>query len=360
MPDRPTPTSTPILGEFDRIERYLRPLAAGLPGALGLADDAAVLDVPAGMQLVVTTDAMVAGIHFLPGDPPGDIAWKLLAVNLSDLAAKGAQPFAYSLVTALPRDLPAAWLAGFTAGLAAGQDRWGVHLAGGDSVSTPGPISLTVSALGLVPAGRMVTRAGARPGDLVFVSGSIGDAALGLALVLGRLERGTDLAGEEALIARLRRPEPRLSLAPMLRDHATAAVDISDGLVADLGHVARASGVTLVVEAAKVPVSPAAAEQVGLWPGLLSDMLTGGDDYEVAFTAPAAAADAIGQAAAAAGVPVAVIGRVTDIWEAGQGQVGPGQAGRGQGGRGQAGSGVRVIDRAGAPIELGPGGWRHF
>lgn len=337
-PPGSNPGSRPdgALGEFGRIERYLKPLAEGVPGAFGLTDDAAVLDVPADSQLVVTTDAMVAGVHFLPSDPPADIAHKLLAVNLSDLAAKGARPLGYSLVTSLPKDQSESWLASFTQGLEAAQRRWGIGLLGGDSVSTPGPMNLTISALGTVPAGRMVRRAGAKAGDLLFVSGTIGDAALGLLLALGRLERTADFRSDEALIARLRRPEPRLALASMLLEHATAALDVSDGLVADLGHLAQASGVGLVVEAAQVPISSAAAEHLGNWPGLLADILTGGDDYEVAFTAPADAREQIVESSAAVGVPVTAIGRVA------------------------AGRGVQVLDRAGIPLDLGAGGWRHF
>jgi len=329
-------SGAPGLGEFDRIDRYLKPLAAGYPGALALSDDAALVAVPPGQDLVVTTDAMVEGVHFLPTDAPADIAHKLLAVNLSDLAAKGADPLAYSLVTGLPKTKGADWLAAFAGGLAAAQARWGIHLLGGDSVSTPGPVTLTVSALGLVPQGRMVRRSGARVGDDLYVSGTIGDAALGLAIAFSTLESPEDPRDRAALLDRLRRPEPRVPLASLLRDHATAALDISDGLVADLGHLARASGVRLVVEAASVPVSPAAAGLLAAWPGLLPDMLTGGDDYEVAFTAPAGLRDAIAAAAASAGVSVARIGRV------------------------EAGAGVVVLDRTGAALDLGKGGWQHF
>ncbi|QJE72674.1 thiamine-phosphate kinase [Aerophototrophica crusticola] len=332
----PGPSAPAGLGEFGRIERYLRPLAAGFPGALGLNDDAALVDVPLGHQLVVTTDAMVAGVHFLPSDPPADIAHKLLAVNLSDLAAKGATPLAYSLVTGLPKDTPDSWLAAFAAGLGEGQARWGIHLAGGDSVSTAGPMNLTISALGLVPTGRMVRRAGARPGDLVFVSGCIGDGVLGLMLALGTLERPDSVGGGDYLLSRLRRPEPRLPLAPVLLAHASAAADVSDGLVADVGHIASASGVRVVIDSATVPVSDPALGLLAEWPGLLAEMLTGGDDYEVVFTAPADHRNAILAAAASAGVPVTAIGRV------------------------EVGEGVSVLDRAGQPLSLGKSGWQHF
>lgn len=323
-------------GEFGRIDRWLKPLAAGFPGARTLTDDAGTVAVPPGHELVVTTDAMVAGVHFLPTDPPGDIALKLLAVNLSDLAAKGAEPLAYSLVTALPRDLPEEWLAGFASGLAEGQRRWGIHLLGGDSVSTPGPVCLTISALGLVPAGRMVGRAGARTGDAVMVSGTIGDAALGLRIALGE-GIGASTAVADSLLTRLRRPEPRLPLARLLRHGATAAIDVSDGLVADLGHLAVAGSVSVTIEAARVPLSPEATALVTATPGLMADVLTGGDDYEVAFTVPAALQAVVETRAFAAGVPVTRIGTVAK---------GP--------------PAVTVLGPDGQPIRLDRAGWSHF
>lgn len=307
------PGSPPVEpdGEFARIARLLRPLSRGFPGALDLTDDAGTVKAPVGHELVVTTDAMVAGVHFLPDDDPADIAWKLLAVNLSDLAAKAAEPLAYSLVTALPRDLAPDWLSRFADGLRVGQERWGVHLLGGDSVSTPGPVMLTVSALGLVPDGRMVRRAGARAGDVVMVSGTIGDAALGLRIALGQPLPTVDPEHAAALLGRLRRPEPRLALRSVLRDAATAALDVSDGLVADLGHLAATSGVALVLGADAVPLSDAARSVLAGAPDLLETMLTGGDDYEVAFTVPPERAASVVAAAAMAGIAVTPIGSVS-------------------------------------------------
>ena len=227
----PRPPAAESAGEFGRIDRYLKPLAAGFPGALGLTDDAAVFSIPADRELVITTDALVAGVHFLPDDPPADIAAKLLRVNLSDLAAMAADPLAYSLVTSLPADIGDDWLAAFAAGLAENQQRYGIHLMGGDSVSTPGPITLSVTAFGLVPKGQALRRRTTGTDDLIFVSGTIGDAALGLRVLQGKL----NAADPDPLIERYRRPQPRLALVPMLRHFATAGLDVSDGLVADLG-----------------------------------------------------------------------------------------------------------------------------
>jgi thiamine-monophosphate kinase len=322
-------------GEFERIRTYFRPLATH-PGAFDLTDDAAVLGVPPGRELVVTTDAMVAGVHFLADDPPADIAAKLLRVNLSDLAAMAAEPFGYSLVTSLPRSLPDAWLAAFTAGLAADQAAFDVPLLGGDSVATAGPVTLVVSMLGLVPTGQALRRAGARAGDLLLVSGTIGDGALGLKVAVGTLR--VSPGADAFLLDRLRRPMPRLALSPVLRGRASAGLDVSDGLAADVGHICEVSRVAAVIEAARVPRSPAAAAALAADPRLLASMLTGGDDYELAFTAPAGSVPEIERLAAAAGVPVTVIGRI----EAGP----PGR--------------VQVLGDDGRPLALAAAGWTHF
>lgn len=327
-----------MTGEFARIDRWFRPLAAGFPGAFGLTDDAAVFAPGPGRELVVTMDAMVAGIHFLPDDPPGDIAAKLLRVNLSDLAAMAADPLAYTLVTALPRAIDDAWLAAFTAGLGADQNRFGIHLAGGDSVMTPGPTTLAVTAFGQVEAGRALRRSGAKPGDALFVTGTIGDAALGLDIVMGRLAPA-DPDARTYLIDRLRRPTPRLEALALLRQFATAGIDISDGLVADVGHVAETSGCAITIRAAAVPLSPAAARTLGAGAAEgLARLLTGGDDYEIAFTAPPAHRDGIARAAAAAGLAIAEIGTVE-----------PGPAGQ-----------VSVIGHEGKPLAFDAAGWTHF
>jgi thiamine-monophosphate kinase len=255
--------------EFALIARHFRPLAG--PGSLDLGDDAAVLAPPPNRELVLTCDAMVGGVHFLPDDPADLVARKLLRVNLSDLAAKGATPLGYLMTVSAPRGTPDTWFASFAAGLAEDQARFGVSLLGGDTTSTPGPISLSLTILGHVAPGTAVRRAGARDGDGVWVTGTIGDGALGLAVGQGRL---ADPSGY--LLGRYRLPEPRLGLA--IAGIASAAMDVSDGLVQDLGHLCRAGELGAVIEAGLVPLSDAARMAGPEW---LPACLTGGDDYEL-------------------------------------------------------------------------------
>jgi thiamine-monophosphate kinase len=327
----PRPPGADSAGEFGRIDRYLKPLAAGFPGALGLTDDAAVFSIPADWELVITTDALVAGVHFLPDDPPADIAAKLLRVNLSDLAAMAADPLAYSLVTSLPADIGDDWLAAFAAGLAEDQRRYGIHLMGGDSVSTPGPITLSVTTFGLVPKGQALRRGTAGADDLVFVSGTIGDAALGLRVLQGKL----NAADPDPLIERYRRPQPRLSLVPTLRRFATAGLDVSDGLVADLAHLCEVSMLAATIHADRVPLSDAVRAAVALDPGLLATALTGGDDYEIVFTVRSEDCEAL----LASGADVTEIGHVMPDGVAGT---------------------VTVLDSTGTPMPLAARGWTHF
>jgi thiamine-monophosphate kinase len=282
--------------EFAAIARHFRPLAG--EGALGLADDAALLTPPPGCELVLAADAMVAGVHFLADDPPESIGRKLLRVNLSDLAAMGAAPLGYLMTVALPRGLPEGWLAGFAAGLAEDQERFGLQVLGGDTVSTTGPVTLSLTILGTVPPGGALRRVGARPGDAIWVSGRIGDGWLGL-----RAARGEWPDPTGALAARYRLPEPRLALGRALRGLAHACMDVSDGLLQDLSHLCRAGGVAAEVEAALIPVSDAAAPVAAL--------ATGGDDYELLFAAAPEAEEAVLAAAATAATPVTRIGRFT-------------------------------------------------
>jgi thiamine-monophosphate kinase len=312
MADPGDTDATDGLPEDALIARHFRPLAAGYPGALGLRDDAALIEVAGHEDLVVTTDALIAGVHFLAGDDPADIAFKALAVNVSDLAAKAAKPIAYSLALALPRGTAEAWIAGFAGGLRLAQERFGIGLSGGDTTTSPaGALVISVTAFGSVAKGRMIRRGGARAGDRLYVSGTIGDAALGLKLHVD--EAGTrgwplDTAAREMLVGRYLRPEPRLSLGAALTDAATAAMDVSDGLAIDCVRLCAASGVAARIEAAKVPLSDAARLVLAAQPELLETILTGGDDYEILAAVPPGRAPAFEAAARSAGIPVTPIG----------------------------------------------------
>ncbi len=299
------------------IARYFRPLATS-PGAFGLADDAAILTPPPGCDLVLTTDGVIAGVHFLPHDPPGLIARKVLRMNLSDLAAKGARPAGFLLSVALPANIEERWIAAFAQGLGQDAQAYGCPLLGGDTDHTPGPLAITVAAFGTVPHGKMVRRAGARVGNAVVVTGTIGDAALGvLQHKDNSLGKRWGVSGEQSdyLTTRYLLPEPRTALAEALLQHASAAMDVSDGLVGDLAKLARASGVAAEIDVTRVPVSDAARAALAADAALIDTILTGGDDYEILLTLPPQRLDAFRAAAQQAGVPVGEIGRVT----AGQG-----------------------------------------
>ncbi len=282
-------------------------------GSHGLKDDAALLRPKSGWDLVLTADAVVGGVHFRMEDPAASVGRKALAVNLSDLAAKGADPVAFLLTIALPPDLPAGWLGEFAGGLRAMAEGSNCRLLGGDTTKTAGPPVIAVTAIGQVPAERMVTRLTARPGDVVAVSGTIGDGALGLLVLEGREAIASlDAGHRERLAARYREPEPRLALAAAVRDHASAAMDVSDGLVGDLARLLRASGVGGELELAQVPLSDAARAAIALDPSLLEAAMTGGDDYEILLALPPDRFDALALAARAAGVEVARIGTVRE------------------------------------------------
>ncbi|NNM73301.1 thiamine-phosphate kinase [Enterovirga aerilata] len=332
----------PRPGEDELIARYFAPLAG--PGALALKDDAALLAPPPGHDLVLTADAIVAGVHFLPDDPPGAIGRKALGVNLSDLAAKGADPLGFLLTLALPADWTEAWLAGFCSGLGGMARELACPLLGGDTVRTSGPLSISVTALGAVPAGRMVRRTAAAPGQAICVTGTIGDAALGLALA--RAEAGLDpepgwaqalSAAERAfLLDRYRNPQPRTALAASLRRHAKAAMDVSDGLAGDLAKMLRASGVSGTLALDRVPLSPAAQAALAATPDLLPGLVSGGDDYEILLTAAPDGLDALAREAAALGIGFAVLGEV------------------------RSGPEPLAILRNGAPYPLSAGSFQHF
>jgi thiamine-monophosphate kinase len=294
-------------GEFALIDRYFRPLARD-PGAFGLTDDAALYRQRPGDDLLFKADMIVAGVHFLADDPPGSIAKKALRVNLSDIAAKGGEPFGYLLSLALPADWTEDWIGEFAKGLAADQKEYGVTLLGGDTSLASGGVTVAVTAVGRIPRGEMVLRSGAKPGDAIFVSGTIGDAALGLRVRRGELPGGGK--GAKHLLDRHLRPQPRVALAPVLRRHASASIDVSDGLVGDLGHICDTSGVSAELEAARVPLSRAARAVLAAQPDLLPAILNGGEDYEIVATVSEREAGAFAADAKAAGVPVARIGRI--------------------------------------------------
>jgi len=279
------------LSEFELISRFFAPLAAEEPGALGLLDDAAIISVGSGYRLVVTTDTVVSEVHFLPSDPPDSIAAKALAVNLSDLAAMGAIPRAYTLSLALPQawdwKRAESWLDRFAGRLAQDQEATGVHLIGGDTVVTSGPLCITITALGVVREGEELRRSTARPGDHLYVSGTIGDAALGLKCVLGELPN-LPADFEYSLVNRYRFPQARIDLGRQLVGVARSAADVSDGLLADIEHICTASNVSAVIEASLVPLSLPVRKAIASNSDLLAVALTGGDDYELVFTAPAA------------------------------------------------------------------------
>ncbi|MEW6639956.1 MAG: thiamine-phosphate kinase [Pseudomonadota bacterium] len=303
-------TGSASSGEDSLIARYFRPLATD-PGAFNLIDDAAVL-AAGGDDLVVTTDAVVEGVHFLPFDPPDTVARKALRVNLSDLAAKGAEPAGFVLTLAL-RQAADAWLAPFAAALGEDAQTFGCPVLGGDTVSTPGPLMISITAFGRLPRGRMVRRDTARAGDRIFVSGTIGDAALGLDVLRGGKSAAV-LAGNPAatalLAARYRVPQPRSALARAVREHASAAMDVSDGLAGDLAKLCAASAVSAQVEVEAVPLSAPARTVLSAGAAGLETILSGGDDYEILCTVPAARCAAFTAAAAAAGVAVTAIGTV--------------------------------------------------
>jgi thiamine-monophosphate kinase len=291
-------------GEDDLIARFFMPLATD-PGALGLVDDAAVLKGSAD-DLVVTTDAIVEGVHFLPDDPPDTIARKALRVNLSDLAAKGASPAGFVLTLAL-REANESWLTSFARALGEDATAFACPLLGGDTVSTPGPLTISITAFGRVPAGRMVRRSGAQAGDTVVVTGTIGDATLGLA-VLKQGSSAANAAAQQALVQRYRVPQPRLAIAAAVRDHANAAMDVSDGLAGDLAKLCKASGVSAQIELEKIPVSPQARALLTAGAATIETLISGGDDYEVLCTVPEGRLAAFFAAAKAADVAAAAIG----------------------------------------------------
>ena len=319
-----------MTSEFDIIARYFAPLAA--ESALGLTDDAAYLTPPEGCDLVLTKDALVEGVHFRSEDAPDLVAQKLARVNLSDLAAKGARPLGYLLATAFPDMMTEDWVAGFAAGLKADQEAFGWALLGGDTVSTSGPFTLTLTAIGAVRRGQMVRRGGGVVGDLLFVTGSIGDGFLGLEV----LEKGLPSDGSDWLVDRYLRPQPRLALGEKLPGIASGAVDISDGLIADLEHLADASGVRAKIDLTRIPLSEPAQALVLEDRVSLEELATGGDDYELCIAVSPDRREALIEIAAATQTRITEIGYLT------------------------GGEGVEVLGEGGKRIDLKTKGYDHF
>ena len=313
-------------GEFAEIERLFRPLTRGAPEALSLLDDAAVLPARPGWDLVLTTDALVEGVHFLDDDPMDTVARKLLRVNLSDLAAKGATPYGYLLTTAWSPRCDAAAREAFARGLGEDGETFGLVLLGGDTASTPGPLTVSATLLGWVPAGRIVRRGGARAGDRLLVSGQIGKGWLGL-----QARRGAAPDPGGVLTGFYRLPEPRTALAALLLDNASAAADVSDGLIADAGHIAKASGLALRLALDRAPFHPL----VGADEESRIAAAAGGDDYEIVCAAAPDLAVALTAASQQLGIPMIDVGAF------------------------EAGEGVEVT-LGGRVVSPTATGWRHF
>ena len=316
------------------IARFFAPLATH-PGALGLSDDAAFIKPPPGCELVLKADAIVGGVHFFNDDPAHAIASKALRVNLSDLAAKGATPLGFLVSLALPKDIGEAWLKSFADGLREDAATYKCPLFGGDTVRTPGPVMVSVSMFGSVPEGMMVRRAGAKPGDKVFVTGTIGDAALGVKVRQGAAWPLSD-AQREHLLSRYLLPRPRSALAETVRHYASASMDVSDGLVGDFAKLCRVSGVAADIDVARVPLSDAARAVLSADASARETALTGGDDYEILCTVPPSKVDRFRVAAMAAKVAVTEIGTIGE------------------------GEGVRFRGEDAKPLVFAHGAFSHF
>jgi thiamine-monophosphate kinase len=315
------------LGEFELIDRYFkRPVKHA---AMGVGDDCALLALAPGMQLATSSDMLVEGRHFLSTVPPERLGHKALAVNLSDLAACGARPLAFTLSLAMPR-AEESFLGGFSRGLLALADEHDCELIGGDT--TQGPLTICISVFGEVPAGAALLRSGARAGDDVYVSGSVGDARLALEVFRGSV--ALDGAGFEQVRQAMELPQPRVGLGLALRGVASSAIDVSDGLLGDLGHILRSSGVGATIEVDTLPRSAVLAAQPLALQRQCS--LAGGDDYELVFTAARDAASSVRAAAERAGVAVTRIGRIEEE------------------------ASVRLVDRRGDSVANGFGSFDHF
>jgi thiamine-monophosphate kinase len=319
------------MNEFGLISKYFAPLAQNFEGALGLKDDAAIISPKSGYDLVITKDAIVENVHFLKSDSAFDIAIKLMGVNLSDIAAMGATPLAYLIALTLPDNTADAWFAEFANGIKSMIDEFGGALIGGDTTSHNGPLTLSLTAIGQVPSGKALKRSGAMVGDIIFVSGTIGDSYLGLQILQGTLQ-----SESQHLTERYRRPNPCIRLGAKLHGIATACIDISDGLVADLGHICSNSNVGATINIDSIPVSDDAKAIIAAHPDMINNMITGGDDYELLFTCPAPYEKAVSTLAKKLGLPLTKIGVVT------------------------SGNNVKVTNNNDTEIVINNGGYQHF
>jgi thiamine-monophosphate kinase len=322
------------MDEFSFIAKYLKPLAAHFPGSLNLSDDAALIAPPPGCELVITKDAVTEGVHFLGSEPPELIAAKALRVNLSDLAAMGATPLCYFLALMLPKNTGEEWLENFAHGLAQTQKEFSISLAGGDTTATGGKLAISITAIGTVPTGQSLKRSGAKEGDDIYVSGTLGDSALGLEL----LQQGEH---DNHFINRYLLPQPRIELGIKLRTVANACMDISDGLAQDLGHICAASNVGAVVYKDQISLSdchPAFIAGSGSRDrrGMTEKALTHGDDYELLFTAPLSKKPQIEEISKSLSLPITCIGKII------------------------AGNTVKILDASGTEMILSKKGFRHF
>ncbi len=330
---------TDKIGEFDLIRRYFAPLSKGEKGAFNLTDDAAVLGAPSGEKIVVTTDSLIEGIHFFNDDPADLVAAKLLAVNLSDLASMAATPAYYTLSLALPIKWEESkrnnWLEKFSNGLSEYQKKFKVTLVGGDTVAISGPLVLTITAFGLVRENAALRRNGAAVGDTIWVTGTIGDSALGLLALQNQLDE-IDADSSVFLVDRYRRPQPRIAIGQRLHGNASAAIDVSDGLAADLAHMCRASGVGAEIDIAKIPISAAARTLTTASPELIEIAITGGDDYELLFTTDPGSSPAIESIEKVTHCTITEIGRIIED------------------------PAIRFLDDNGENLALSNAGYNHF
>ena len=324
-----------LLNEFELVKRHLEPLVLDREAAASLKDDCAVFGISSGHEVAISVDTLIADIHFFKNDPPKQIAQKVLRVNLSDLASSGAEPKFYFLAMSLPSTIGMDWIEQFCLGLGADQTKFGISLLGGDTTSTPGPLSLTVTVIGEVPKGKAIRRGGAIEDEDVYLTGVIGDAALALSLIK---TKGLDSVSKNfpVLLERYRLPQPRTVLAPDLRQIASACIDISDGLAADLEHICKTSGIAADIKISLLPISDAARVLIKEDKKKWETIISGGDDFELLFTAQPKFSSVIKRLSKEKNIQINCIGKT------------------------KKGSGVRFFDSKGKLFAVKKRGWQHF